>query len=176
MKPPRFSRPLGRIFVEVGRVEVSQHTWDDANEKSRIMIVRGGEKAQTRMYVKDKLQLTKTKFWLITTALPCVGIFLLLWWNVFRACVDDVDELIPLVGRWFVLVAFLTGRWVVIFVKAYGVVDRLSIMRESIIRAIWLNPFAGGALKKVMDLGVAFKRFWHFSSNRAKNVQSFVSF
>lgn len=34
-----------------------------------------------------------------------------------------------------------------ILVKAKGVVvDRLSSIRESIIRAIWLKPFAGGAL------------------------------
>jgi hypothetical protein len=52
------------------------------------------------------------------------------------------------VGRFVELVAFFTGRCVVIFVKANGV-DKLSSMSESIIRAIWLKPLAGALLQIV---------------------------
>ena len=47
-------------------------------------------------------------------------------------------------GRFWVLVAFFTGRCVVILVKAKGV-DKLSSMSESIIRA---RPDAGVVLEK----------------------------
>lgn len=45
-----------------------------------------------------------------------------------------------------------------ILVKAKGAVDRLSNMRESIIRAIWLKPLACGALLEVdRDMEVRIK-------------------